>query len=323
MAKVRRSGPTGAARRTPEEAARTRQRRQEEREQEERALVEKSSACKTEYRARNREACNLRSAEAMRRRRAQIKALPSDEQEPYQEQRRQHDANYRLSHANERRAASERRRHAHNPNRVTRTGHLQVPEAYSASDKCSVQQNNAAKAWRRGGGGNEDAEMDLITISLEWTLVFDHYHQHTEAIHLRKSLLPLHRLVLIPRLVTTPHSSRATVLESEIYRLPTPLHSSAVSDDDSEGNVRYDAIARQGQRPDKFIQSQFKDLVPLHHRNDLDESDRAMDRPSEEDVQSTTEKTHIAKLKLHRPNTYPTVKANRPSSQQGFHHSSR
>ncbi|KAF8999468.1 hypothetical protein BDZ89DRAFT_1147704 [Hymenopellis radicata] len=161
MAKVSRSGPTGAARRTPEEVARSRQRRQEEQEQKKRALVEKGNACKKQYRARNREACNLRSAEAMRRRRAQIKALPSDEQEPYREQRRQHDANYRLSHANERRADSERRRHAHNPNRATRTGHLQVPQAYSASDKRSVPQNNAAKAWRRGGGGNEDAEMDV------------------------------------------------------------------------------------------------------------------------------------------------------------------
>ncbi|KAF9050769.1 hypothetical protein BDZ89DRAFT_1098779 [Hymenopellis radicata] len=55
---------------------------------------------------------------------------------------------------------------------------------------------------------------------------------------------------------------------------------------DSEGNVRYDAIARQGQRPDKFIQSQFKDLVPLHHRKDLDE------------VQSTTDKTRAALEKL-------------------------
>ncbi|KAJ6618828.1 pre-mRNA-processing protein 45 [Mycena sp. CBHHK59/15] len=50
---------------------------------------------------------------------------------------------------------------------------------------------------------------------------------------------------------------------------------------DSEGNVRYDAIAHQGQRADKIIQSQFKDL-----------------RPSEEEVQETAEKTRAALEKL-------------------------
>lgn len=67
---------------------------------------------------------------------------------------------------------------------------------------------------------------------------------------------------------------------------------------DSEGNVRYDAIALQGQREGKFIQSQFKDLVPLAHRKDLDESARSMERPSEEEVQDTTEKTRLALEKL-------------------------
>ncbi|KAG6833678.1 mRNA splicing protein [Tephrocybe sp. NHM501043] len=67
---------------------------------------------------------------------------------------------------------------------------------------------------------------------------------------------------------------------------------------DSEGNVRYDAIAHQGQRPDKIIQSQFKDLVPLFHRKDLDDKDRNMDRPSEEEVQATADKTRAALEKL-------------------------
>ncbi|KAG6907421.1 mRNA splicing protein [Tephrocybe rancida] len=67
---------------------------------------------------------------------------------------------------------------------------------------------------------------------------------------------------------------------------------------DSEGNVRYDAIAHQGQRPDKIIQSQFKDLVPLHHRKDLDDKDRTMDRPSEDEVQATTDKTRASLEKL-------------------------
>ncbi|KAJ4467478.1 SKIP/SNW domain-containing protein [Lentinula edodes] len=67
---------------------------------------------------------------------------------------------------------------------------------------------------------------------------------------------------------------------------------------DSEGNVRYDAIAHQGQRPDKIIQSQFKDLVPLAQRKDLDDSDRQMERPPDEEVQATADKTRAALEKL-------------------------
>ena len=67
---------------------------------------------------------------------------------------------------------------------------------------------------------------------------------------------------------------------------------------DSEGNVRYDAIAHQGQRGDKIVQSQFKDPVPLAHRKDLDDDDRTMERPSEEEVQATADKTRAALEKL-------------------------
>ncbi|EGN95662.1 hypothetical protein SERLA73DRAFT_186813 [Serpula lacrymans var. lacrymans S7.3] len=67
---------------------------------------------------------------------------------------------------------------------------------------------------------------------------------------------------------------------------------------DGEGNVRYDAIAHQGQRSSKIIQSQFKDLVPLSHRKDLDESAREMERPSEDEVQATADKTRAALEKL-------------------------
>ncbi|KAK7694039.1 hypothetical protein QCA50_003615 [Cerrena zonata] len=67
---------------------------------------------------------------------------------------------------------------------------------------------------------------------------------------------------------------------------------------DSEGNVRYDAIAQQGQRAGKIIQSQFKDLVPLAHRKDLDDDARLMERPSEDEVQTTTDKTRAALEKL-------------------------
>ena len=67
---------------------------------------------------------------------------------------------------------------------------------------------------------------------------------------------------------------------------------------DGEGNVRYDAIAKQGHRPDRILQSQFKDLVPLAQRKDLNEEQRSMERPSEEDIATTTEKTRLALEKL-------------------------
>ncbi|KAK0497077.1 SKIP/SNW domain-containing protein [Armillaria luteobubalina] len=84
---------------------------------------------------------------------------------------------------------------------------------------------------------------------------------------------------------------------------------------DSEGNVRYDAIAHQGQRPDKRIQSQFKDLVPLLHRKDLEDSDRTMDRPSEEEVQATADKTRAALEKLVNGKIKAAQPKNVPDSQ--------
>ena len=54
----------------------------------------------------------------------------------------------------------------------------------------------------------------------------------------------------------------------------------------------------QGQRAGKFVQSQFKDLVPLAHRKDLNDDDRSLERPSEDEVQATTEKTRAALEKL-------------------------
>jgi SNW domain-containing protein 1 len=84
---------------------------------------------------------------------------------------------------------------------------------------------------------------------------------------------------------------------------------------DSEGNVRYDAIAHQGQRPEKTIQSQFKDLIPLHHRKDLDEEARTMERPSEEEVQATAEKTRAALEKLVNGKIKAAQPKNVPDSQ--------
>lgn len=84
---------------------------------------------------------------------------------------------------------------------------------------------------------------------------------------------------------------------------------------DSEGNVRYDAIAQQGHTPGKIVQSQFKDLVPLAHRKDLDESARVMDRPSEEEVQATADKTRLALEKLVNGKIKAAQPKNVPGSQ--------
>ncbi|KAF8637416.1 hypothetical protein AX17_002911 [Amanita inopinata Kibby_2008] len=84
---------------------------------------------------------------------------------------------------------------------------------------------------------------------------------------------------------------------------------------DSEGNVRYDVIAHQGQRAGKIVQSQFKDLVPLAHRKDLDDSDRTMERPSEEEVQATAERTKAALEKLVNGKIKAAQPKNVPDSQ--------
>ena len=88
---------------------------------------------------------------------------------------------------------------------------------------------------------------------------------------------------------------------------------------DSEGNVRYDAIAQQGQRAGKIVQSQFKDLVPLAHRKDLDDNDRLMERPSEDEVQSTTDKTRAALEKLINGKIKAAQPKNIPDAHGGHH----
>lgn len=61
---------------------------------------------------------------------------------------------------------------------------------------------------------------------------------------------------------------------------------------DAESKVKYDAIARQGHREDRIIHTSFKDLIPLRQRADA--GDITLDRPSEEEVQATKEKTKAA-----------------------------
>ena len=65
---------------------------------------------------------------------------------------------------------------------------------------------------------------------------------------------------------------------------------------DGEGKIKYDAIARQGHASTRIVHASFKDLIPLRQRADAGEIN--LDRPSEEDVKITAERTRLALEKL-------------------------
>jgi SNW domain-containing protein 1 len=63
---------------------------------------------------------------------------------------------------------------------------------------------------------------------------------------------------------------------------------------DATGKVKYDAIAKYGHGKDKVVHSKFIDLVPKV----IDEDAPDMQKPTEEDIEETTEKTRRALEKL-------------------------
>ncbi|KAL1876595.1 hypothetical protein VTK73DRAFT_9259 [Phialemonium thermophilum] len=65
---------------------------------------------------------------------------------------------------------------------------------------------------------------------------------------------------------------------------------------DAEGHVKYDAIARQGHSENRIIHTSFKDLIPLRQRADAGEL--SLERPSQEEVAATAERTKNALAKL-------------------------
>ncbi|CZR56691.1 probable SNW domain-containing protein 1 [Phialocephala subalpina] len=65
---------------------------------------------------------------------------------------------------------------------------------------------------------------------------------------------------------------------------------------DAEGKVKYDAIARQGHNDKRIVHASFKDLIPLRQRADA--GDINLDRPSEEEVAESTQRTKDALAKL-------------------------
>ncbi|CAH1759959.1 4071_t:CDS:10 [Entrophospora sp. SA101] len=87
---------------------------------------------------------------------------------------------------------------------------------------------------------------------------------------------------------------------------------------DAEGNIQYDDIAKQGHSESRIIHSHFKDLVPLNQRADVDQVN--FDRPNEEVVKETTEKTRMAlekilqgKIKAAQPKNVKTDKPLEPT----------
>merc|ERR1711939_505740 len=80
---------------------------------------------------------------------------------------------------------------------------------------------------------------------------------------------------------------------------------------DAEGKVKYDAIARQGHGDDRIIHSSFKDLIPL--RQQANAGDISLDRPTEDEVADSTERTKAALEKL----VSGAVAAQKPKNVKG------
>lgn len=87
---------------------------------------------------------------------------------------------------------------------------------------------------------------------------------------------------------------------------------------DAEGKVKYDAIAQRGHAEGRIVQASFKDLIPLRQRADA--GDISLERPSEEEVQATKERTQAALAALvsgavaaQKPKNVNTGKRNDPT----------
>jgi len=61
---------------------------------------------------------------------------------------------------------------------------------------------------------------------------------------------------------------------------------------DAEGKIKYDAIAKHGHGSNRIVHASFKDLIPLRQRADIGEI--SLERPSDEEVKATAERTRAA-----------------------------
>ncbi|KAK4501988.1 hypothetical protein PRZ48_007799 [Zasmidium cellare] len=80
---------------------------------------------------------------------------------------------------------------------------------------------------------------------------------------------------------------------------------------DNEGKVKYDAIARRGHSENRIIHASFKDLIPLRQRADVGEI--SLEKPSEEEVQASKERTQLALQTL----VDGTLAAQKPKNVKG------
>ncbi|KAK4565712.1 mRNA splicing protein [Recurvomyces mirabilis] len=80
---------------------------------------------------------------------------------------------------------------------------------------------------------------------------------------------------------------------------------------DGEGKVRYDAIARRGHGEGRIVHASFKDLIPLRQRADA--GDVNLEKPSEEEVLASKERTQKALQTL----VDGTLAAQKPKNVKG------
>ena len=80
---------------------------------------------------------------------------------------------------------------------------------------------------------------------------------------------------------------------------------------DNEGKVKYDAIARRGHSEKRIIHASFKDVIPLRQRADVGEI--SLERPSEEEVQQSKDRTQKALQSL----VDGTLAAQKPKNVKG------
>lgn len=80
---------------------------------------------------------------------------------------------------------------------------------------------------------------------------------------------------------------------------------------DGDGKVKYDAIARRGHGEKRIVHASFKDLIPLRQRADV--GDISLEKPSEEEIAASTERTQKALQSL----VAGTLAAQKPKNVKG------
>ncbi|KAF5095553.1 hypothetical protein D0Z00_003096 [Geotrichum galactomycetum] len=84
----------------------------------------------------------------------------------------------------------------------------------------------------------------------------------------------------------------------------------------ADGEINYDAIAKRGHSSTRNVQTSFQDLVPLRQRAHQSGSEVSLEKPSQEEIATTTQKTQLAiqkildaKLGANKPKTIANKKS--------------